>query len=77
VVDGVTGLVVPPDDLPAMREALTELYRNTERSERMGRSARQRMIDHFGWPAVVRRSLAAYRGEPLEPVRASVASATA
>jgi len=71
VVHGVTGLVVPPDDLPAMRDALTELYRNSERSERMGLAARQRMVEHFGWPAVVRRCLAAYRGEPLEPVRAN------
>jgi glycosyltransferase involved in cell wall biosynthesis len=62
VVDGVTGFVVPPGDLAAMRHALTELYRA---------AARQRMVDHFGWPAVVRRCLAAYRRETPEPVRAN------
>ena len=71
VVDGVTGFVVPPDDLGAMRKALTELYRNGEKAARMGTAARQRMIDHFGWPAVVRRCLAAYNGTPAERPRAN------
>jgi glycosyltransferase involved in cell wall biosynthesis len=71
VVDGVTGLVVPPGDLAAMRQALTELYRNHELAKKMGAAARQRMIDHFGWPAVVRRCLAVYRGERPEPPRAN------
>jgi alpha-maltose-1-phosphate synthase len=71
VVDGVTGIVVPPGDLEAMRDALIELYGNTARAGSMGAAARQRMVDHFGWPAVVRRCLAAYRGERLEPVRAN------
>lgn len=71
VVDGVTGFVVPPEDPVAMREALSELYRNVDRSKRMGEAGRQRMIDHFGWPAVVRRCLAAYSGDPVEPARAN------
>ncbi|MGZ6034911.1 MAG: glycosyltransferase family 4 protein [Myxococcaceae bacterium] len=71
VLNGVTGLVVPPGNPDAMRHALGELYWNVARSERMGAAARQRMIDHFGWPAVVRRCLAAYRGESFEPPRAN------
>jgi glycosyltransferase involved in cell wall biosynthesis len=71
VLHEVTGLVVPPGDLSAMRHALTEMYWNVERAQKMGAAARQRMIDHFGWPAVVRRCLSAYRGEVLEPVRAN------
>jgi glycosyltransferase involved in cell wall biosynthesis len=71
VLDRVTGFVVPPDDLGAMRDALTELYRNVERAEQMGEAARQRMIDHFGWPAVVRRCLAAYQGGRAEPPQAN------
>jgi hypothetical protein len=54
-----------------MRHALTEMYWNVKRAQKMGAAARQRMIDHFGWPAVVRRCLSAYRGEVLEPVRAN------
>jgi glycosyltransferase involved in cell wall biosynthesis len=71
VVDGVTGFVVPAEDLEAMREALSELYRNVDRSARMGEAGRQRMIEHFSWPAVVRRCLAAYSGDRAEAPRAN------
>ncbi len=60
VVDGVTGFVVPPGDLMAMRHALSELYNNHARATTMGAAARKRMLEHFGWPAVVQRCLEAY-----------------
>ena len=60
VMDGVTGFVVPPGDLEAMRRALVELSRNGTRATAMGVAARQRMVEHFGWPAVVQRCLEAY-----------------
>jgi glycosyltransferase involved in cell wall biosynthesis len=60
VVDGVTGLVVTPGNVDQMRAALIELYTNDARATALGRAARRRMIDHFGWPAVVERCLEAY-----------------
>jgi glycosyltransferase involved in cell wall biosynthesis len=60
VVDGVTGFVVPPEDMAAMRRALVELYQNDARATTMGMAARRRMVEHFGWPAVVQRCLEAY-----------------
>ena len=61
VVNGVTGLVVPPEDTQEMRRALVELYTNDTRATAMGMAARRRMVEHFGWPAVVQRCLEAYQ----------------
>ncbi len=60
VVNGVTGFVVPPGDVDAMRRALVELCRNDARATAMGAAGRKRMVEHFGWPAVVQRCLEAY-----------------
>jgi alpha-maltose-1-phosphate synthase len=61
VVDGVTGFVVPPDDLAAMRRALVTLCNDHARAETMGAAARARVLEHFQWSSVVSRCLAAYR----------------
>jgi glycosyltransferase involved in cell wall biosynthesis len=71
VVDSVTGFVVPPDDLAAMRTALVTLCTDDARAAAMGKAARDRMLEHFQWSSVVKRCLAAYRGETPEPVRAN------
>ncbi len=72
VMDGVTGFVVPPEDLGAMRQALTELSRNDSRAAAMGAAGRRRMVEFFGWPAVVQRCLDAYGQLPAtaEPPKA-------
>jgi glycosyltransferase involved in cell wall biosynthesis len=61
VVDGVTGYVVPPDDLEAMRRAIVALCTEENLAARMGAAARERMVEHFTWEAVVDRCLDAYR----------------
>src|SRR5262249_53788172 len=61
VANHVTGFVVPPGDLEAMRRALVTLCTDRERAEMMGRAARARMLEQFQWSAVVRRCLDAYR----------------
>ena len=60
VVDGVTGFVVPPDDLATMRSALATLCTDHARAEVMGTAARARMLEHFQWSGVVKRALGAY-----------------
>jgi glycosyltransferase involved in cell wall biosynthesis len=60
VVDGVTGFVVPPNDPSALREKLLWLRDHSAAVARMGAAARQRVLDRFTWPAVVRRCLDAY-----------------
>ncbi len=60
VVDGVTGLLVPPRDVPALRAALERLLGDRELRRRMGAAARERARAHFAWPAVTDATVAAY-----------------
>ena len=56
VVDGETGLLVPPDDPEALARAILHLAGDSDESRRMGRAGRQRVEEHFD----VRRMVAAY-----------------
>jgi glycosyltransferase involved in cell wall biosynthesis len=60
VVDGETGLQVPPRDVPALREALERLVGDRELRRRMGAAGRERARERFAWPAVTDATLAAY-----------------
>ena len=60
-VVGDTALLVPPRDTLAIREALARLIDDTDLCRRLGRSARSRVEQEFGWPAVTGRYLDHYR----------------
>ncbi|SIT50144.1 Glycosyltransferase WbpZ [Paraburkholderia piptadeniae] len=45
-IAGVTGLVIPPNDAQALREAMTQLWTDEARTANMGAAARQR-FEHF------------------------------
>lgn len=47
VIDGVTGLLVGPDDGEAMGRAIERLAVDTELRDRMGRASRDRMVRDF------------------------------
>lgn len=47
VEDGVSGLVIPPGDAPAMARAILRLGRDREGARRMGEAARQRIGRSF------------------------------
>jgi glycosyltransferase involved in cell wall biosynthesis len=64
VTDGETGFVVPPYDPAALRAVLERLWAGPAEVTRLGRAGRRRVLDHFTWPAVVRRCLDAYAGGP-------------
>jgi len=61
VEDGVTGFVVPANDPPALRAKLEFLRDHPDHATRMGRAGRQRVLESFTWPAVVRRCLDIYK----------------
>lgn len=61
VADGETGLLVPPRDAPALREAVQRLLRDPDLRERLGRAARARARERFGWDAVIDQTLETYR----------------
>lgn len=60
VEHGVTGLVVPPNDPAALREALRWMQDNPGRRRVMGQRGRQRVLERFTWPSVVTKCLEAY-----------------
>jgi len=49
VVDGETGLLVPPGDVAALRAALEQLLGDAGLRERLGRAARERVLAEFTW----------------------------
>ena len=60
VVDGETGVHVPPGDVPALRAALERLLADRSLRERMGEAARARVRERFSWDAVTDATVAAY-----------------
>ncbi|MFL5958785.1 MAG: glycosyltransferase family 4 protein [Gaiellaceae bacterium] len=60
VVDGETGLLVPPRDASALREAVQRLLADAELRDRLGRTARARARERFGWESVIERTLEVY-----------------
>ncbi|MCA9550058.1 MAG: N-acetyl-alpha-D-glucosaminyl L-malate synthase BshA [Myxococcales bacterium] len=61
VVDGETGLLVPPLDPPALARAAQAILQDPERQRAMGEAARRRAVEHFGMTAALDRYEALYR----------------
>ncbi len=61
VEDGVQGFVVPPNDPLALHERIMWLREHPETARAMGLAARQRVLEKFTWPQVVKRCLEIYR----------------
>jgi glycosyltransferase involved in cell wall biosynthesis len=68
VVDGGTGIIVPPGDSRALGYAVEDLLDNPQRARLLGEAGREHVRQHFTWMAVAERCLKAY-GE-LAPARA-------
>jgi glycosyltransferase involved in cell wall biosynthesis len=60
VVDGETGVHVPPGDVPALRAALERLLGDRELRRRMGEAGRRRAAERFSWDAVTRQTVELY-----------------
>ncbi len=52
VTDGETGRVVPPGDIPALADALTDLLSDPEKSQRFGQNGHRFAREHCTWEAV-------------------------
>lgn len=55
VVDGETGLLVPPGDAPALAGAVIRLLDDRALAQRMGRQGRQRVADLYDLARIVRQ----------------------
>jgi glycogen(starch) synthase len=60
VVDGETGIVVPPRDPAALRSALERLLADPDLRRRLGTAGRDRARTLFSWETVTDATLAAY-----------------
>jgi starch synthase len=60
VIDGVTGLLVPPDDEEALAAALNELIGDPARAEAMGQAGRERAVTEFSWASVATQTAELY-----------------
>jgi glycosyltransferase involved in cell wall biosynthesis len=62
---GETGWLVPPEDVPALAEALVEIYQNPEEAERRAELGRQWVVEEFEVTSNVRKlaSLFNHHGE--------------
>jgi glycosyltransferase involved in cell wall biosynthesis len=60
VVDGETGIHVPPGDVPALRSALERLLDDPELRRQMGEAGRLRAAERFSWATVTRETLDLY-----------------
>lgn len=60
VADGVTGLLVPPDNHEALAAALNELIRDPSRARSMGQAGRERAVTEFSWTTIAEQTAALY-----------------
>ena len=58
VLDGETGRLVPTEDSAALQESLRELLSDESLRERMGRAARKRAVEEYGWSSTTKQYLA-------------------
>jgi len=61
VENGLTGFVVPPNDPLTLRDRILWLAEHSTEARTMGLAARQRVLEHFTWPAVVSKCLRIYQ----------------
>jgi glycosyltransferase involved in cell wall biosynthesis len=61
VEDGVTGILVPPGDAPALAEAIQTLMGDADLRLRMGQAGRERVLEKFTWRKAALETEAVYR----------------
>ena len=49
IIDGKTGILVPPDDDKALADAILKLAKNTDHYDKMGREGHEFVQQHYQW----------------------------
>ena len=81
VEDGVSGMIVPPGDAPALATAIATLIQEPERCVAMGEAGARRIRERFSWRQTAEETLELYeevlsrrgvarrpRREPVQPL---------
>jgi glycosyltransferase involved in cell wall biosynthesis len=80
VVDGVTGVLIPPHDPRALADAIRKYFKDPELRRKHGRAGRERVVRDFRgetiWEAMYREYVRSLQGRyhPKQPWRSGVAS---
>lgn len=61
VVEGVTGRIVPAEDVEALALAMRDMLANPERAREMGSAGRQRVAERFTTEAMMNQLVATYK----------------
>jgi glycogen synthase len=61
VVDGETGLLVPPGEPGKLGGALTRILEDPATAAKMGQEGRRHVLEHFTWDAIATKTLELYR----------------
>jgi glycosyltransferase involved in cell wall biosynthesis len=61
VVDGLNGVVIPPNDVDALARAIQLLYDRPDLVRRYGAAGRERVVKNFTWDHFRERVVGAYR----------------
>jgi glycosyltransferase involved in cell wall biosynthesis len=61
VLDGETGILVPPGDAPALAEALVQMAHDRQLAARLGEAGRRRLQQHFSLQKMVADTELLYR----------------
>jgi len=61
VVDGLNGILIPPNNCEALCEAILQLHGNPDLAQKMGAAGRERVVEQFTWDHFRRRVSEAYR----------------
>jgi L-malate glycosyltransferase len=69
VVNGETGLLVPPGEAEPLAQALVQLARDPERRRALGEAGRRRALEHFAEHRNVERTELLYRAELSDGAR--------
>jgi glycosyltransferase involved in cell wall biosynthesis len=69
VLDGVTGILVPPRDHAAMAAAIAKLLNDAALRERMGAAGRARAVERFSADRMLKETLSVYRRVAMHPHR--------
>ncbi|MEK6988212.1 MAG: glycogen synthase, partial [Candidatus Thermoplasmatota archaeon] len=61
VVDRETGFLVPPGDSAKLGRAIAKVLEEPDLARRMGKKGRRRVLQHFTWDRIARKTLKLYR----------------
>lgn len=69
VVNEETGLLAPPEDVPAFANAIDRILLDAQWSEKLGQAARKRVEDKFSWDGVAMQLGELYKNLLPQPVK--------